>query len=314
MVISIIIPSKDRQAILSESLEKAYKAISGIAGEIIVVNDSKTQDILLKPEWTDKVEVFNNPKSGVASARNLGASKAQSELLHFMDDDMWLSSDNVKDIIRLHQHFAGKVCLNLNWVYPPALVKQMKSTQFGRYLSYFGFDSLEGWRRGSTWNHTELFVVEGITSQNLSIKKADFFNAGGYNESFPHAGFEDYDFSKRLNAAGIQPYIYPLSLMYHNEADRMEVKSWLARKKRGGETRRVAVEMGNAELAYPYGLLKSSIYRVLIKLEPLLFKLVAAIPNLPIFDSLYFKIVNTLLGTAFFAGYQYSGRNITPTN
>jgi len=314
MVISIIIPSKDRAAILSESLDKAYKAIANIPGEIIVVNDSKTEDIFIRPEWTDKVKVFNNPKSGVASARNLGAHNASAELLLFMDDDMWLSSNNVKDIISLHQRFARKVCVNLNWVYPPALAKQLKNTQFGRYLNYFGFDSLEGWRRGALWSSTELFAVEGITSQNLSIKKADFINAGGYNENFPHAGFEDYDFSKRLNAAGIQPYIYPLSLMYHNEADRMEVKSWLDRKKRGGETRRVAVEMGNPELAYPYGFLKSTIYRGLIKLEPLLFKCVASIPNLPIFDPLYFKIVNTLLGTAFFAGYQYSGRNTTHAN
>ena len=313
MVISIIIPSKDRQAILFESLVKAYTAIVDFESEIIVVNDSKTSEIFLKPEWTDKVKVFNNPKSGVASARNLGASKARSELLLFMDDDMWLSSDNVKDIVSLHQHYPSKVCINLNWVYPPALSKQMRKKQFGRYLNYFGFDSLEGWRRGSTWNTAELFAVEGITSQNLSIKKNDFLKAGGYNESFPHAGFEDYDFSKQLNLAGIQPYIYPLSLMYHNETDRMEVKSWLARKRRGGETRRVAVEMGNTELVYPYGFLKSIIYRILIKFEPLLYKLVSAIPNLSIFDPFYFKILNILLGTAFFAGY-YSGRKTTQIN
>jgi len=303
MVLSIIIPSKDRGLILNESLEKAYWAINKFDAEIIVINDSKTAVIQILPQWEVKIKVYNNPKSGVASARNLGAEKAKAGLLFFMDDDMWLSAENVKAIINLHQRFSGKCCINLNWIYPPALSKQMKGTPFGRYLNYFGFDSLEGWRRGSTWNSKEIFPVEGITSQNLSIKKTDFFRADGYNESFPHAGFEDHDFSHRLNAAGIQPYIYPLSMMYHNEADRMDVKSWLARKKRGGETRRVAVEMGHTDLKIHYGWLKWSVYTILLALQPVLYSLLSIIPNIKLLDPIYFKLLNTMLGTAIFEGY-----------
>ena len=303
MVISIIIPSKDRAAILSESLDKAYKAIANIPGEIIVVNDSKTGDIFLRPEWTDKVKVFNNHKSGVASARNLGAHNASAELLFFMDDDMWLSAENVNTIISLHQHYTVKSCINLNWIYPEALLKQMKTTQFGRYLSYFGFDSLKGWRRGLSWNNEKIFPVEGITSQNLSIKVTDFIVVEGYNENFPHAGFEDHDLSKKLAKAGIQPYIYPLSQMYHNEADRMEVEAWLARKKRGGETRRIAVEMGYTELKLNYGLGKSIAYRVLALLQPTFYTFLSLIPNIKSLDPVYFKLLNTMLGTASFLGY-----------
>jgi len=303
MDISIIIPSKDRKSILSESLNKAYRAIATMEAEILVINDSKTEDILLKPEWIDKVKIYNNPKSGVASARNLGAEKAKADLLLFMDDDMWIAEENIRATLNLHKIYPQNCCINLNWVYPPELQKQNKKTQFGRYLTHFGFDSLRGWCKGLNWNDQELFPIGGITSQYLAINKTDFYRAGGYNEKFPHAGFEDHDFSKRLLSHKIQPYIYPLSMIYHNEADRMDVRSWLARKQRGGETRRVAVEMGYTDLKYNYGLLKSLIYKSLVSMEGVMFRLLSAIPNLTVFDFLYFRLLNLMLGTILFAGY-----------
>jgi glycosyltransferase involved in cell wall biosynthesis len=303
MELSIIVPSKDRKSILLHSLEKAYQAIEGVAAEIIVINDSKTEDVEIPSYWKDKISVFNNPKSGVASARNLGAAKASSGLLLFMDDDMWLFKENVQAVFSLHHQLGASSCLNLNWIYPPSLSKQMERSQFGRYLKHFGFDSLEGWRRGASWNGQEVFPVEGITSQNLSINKSDFNKAGGYNEGFPHAGFEDYDFSRRLLGVGIQPYIYPLSMMYHNEEDRMDVEAWLARKKRGGETRRVAVEMGYQDLKIHYGFVKSSLYKILVPLQPTLFSLLSMIPNVKSLDGVYFRLLNTMLGTTSFEGY-----------
>jgi len=303
MELTIIIPSKDRKSILLPTLERAYVAIEGIGAEIIVINDSKTAGIAIPDAWQPKVKVFDNPKAGVASARNLGASKATADLLLFMDDDMWISAENVRATISLHQAHPESCCINLNWVYPPALQEQNRRTQFGRYLHHFGFDSLKGWSRGLPWSDEELFASEGITSQYLSMRKADFLRSGGYNESFPHAGFEDHDFSKQLTTHGITSYVYPKSMLYHNEADRMNVTAWLARRQRGGETRRVAVQMGYKELEYHYGPLKSAIYTTTGRMQPLLRGLLKTIPNVQPLDPLYFRVMNLLLGTALYTGY-----------
>lgn len=300
--LSIIIPSKDRPAILKETLRLAYKAVVNISAEILVVNDSKTETIALEPQYRDKVKVLDNHGSGVASARNRGARQAQGELLLFLDDDMWISEENLRATLKLHAGMQN-CCINFNWVYPPELDQEIKKEQFGRYLHHYGFTSLRGWCRGQFWEDTRLFATDGITSQYLSIKKEDFWRVGGYNEDFPHAGFEDHDLYKRMKTLGIQPYIYPLSMVYHNEADRMSIKAWLARKKRGGETRKVAVEMGYAEVATHYGLKKKAVYTLLKAGKPGLYKLLLLIPNLPQFDPLYFKIVNLLLGTASYEGY-----------
>ena len=303
MELTIIIPSKDRAAIVLPTLERVYAAIEGIAAEIVVINDSKTAAIVIPDAWQQKVKIFDNPKAGVASARNLGASKAKADLLLFMDDDMWISAGNVRTTIALHQAHPESCCINLNWVYPPELQAQNRRTQFGRYLHHFGFDSLKGWSRGLPWNDAELFASEGITSQYLSMRKADFERSGGYNERFPHAGFEDHDFSKQLTAHGITSYVYPRSMLYHNEADRMSLRPWLARRQRGGETRRVAVQMGYTELEYHYGPLKSAVYRLTGSLAPLLQASLRLVPNRRAFDPLYFWLVNLLLGTALYTGY-----------
>lgn len=302
MELSIIIPSKDRETIFKESLQMAYSAIKGLDAEIIVVNDSKTKAINIDPTFHDKVRVFNNLKSGVASARNLGASQAQSDLLLFLDDDMWIKEENVLTTLKLHQTMSD-CCINLNWVYPQALDQEIKKTQFGRYLHHFGFASLKGWCRGLAWNDDHLFPINGITSQYLSINKHDFWKVGGYNEDFPHAGFEDHDFSVRLLKHNIQPYIYPLSIVYHNEADRMNVEAWLARKQRGGETRKVAVQLGYSEVALSYDLVKGNVYKMLKISKPALIKVLMSIPNVTALDPFYFRILNLLLGTASYEGY-----------
>jgi glycosyltransferase involved in cell wall biosynthesis len=303
--LSLIIASKDRKAILAVTLEKVYRALKGVEAEVLIINDSKTESVVLPVEYQDKVRVIDNPKSGVASARNLGAQHAKAPLLVFMDDDMWVAAENIQVTLQLyHKYSQEQRCFNLNWVYPPELQAYVQSTQFGRYLHYYGFDSLKGWCRGLPWDDTHLFATPGITSQYLAIRKVDFERSGGYNEKFPHAGFEDHEFSQRLAENNVQPYICPTSTMYHNEADRMNLHAWLARKRRGGETRRVAVELGHKELVYNYGSLKGSIYGVIGLIQPLIVSVLALIPNRKAFDKLYFSIVNLLLGVALYTGYQ----------
>jgi glycosyltransferase involved in cell wall biosynthesis len=302
MELSIIIPTKDRQPILYGTLQRAYEAISQIKAEIIVINDSKTSSVSVPLGMQDKVRVLTNANSGVASARNLGANQAQGDLLLFMDDDMWISQENILITLDLHRQHHEK-CIILNWVYPPELSAEIRQTQFGRYLMHYGFTTMKGWNRGQVWSDIDFFACKGITSQYLSLKKNDFIRSGGYNENFPFAGFEDYDFGRALAKINVIPYVFPQSIVYHNEADRTQLKPWLDRKKRGGITRRVAVEMGYTELAISHGKFKRVVYKMLLQYKNGLFIILSGIPNHRLLDWVYFRFVNILLGTSIFEGY-----------
>jgi len=298
---TIIIPTKNRDKILAQTLSFALNATQNFLVEILIINDGEN-DIILPKEIASKIKIYKNPKSGVASARNYGAQNASSNYLVFMDDDMWMQPDNLSALQSITAKHAN-CCINLNWIYPPTLSQQIKETQFGRYLEHFGFTSLKGWCKGLPWNDNELFEINGITSQFLCMHKEVWKSVNGYNENFPHAGFEDHDFAARLKKKGTTFYIYPKSYLYHNEADRVEPKSWLARKMRGGETRKYAVKFGYSHLTINYNFVKKTIYTLCILFKPLLFLCLKLIPNLKAIDKLYFSLINLLLGTHSFEGY-----------
>lgn len=310
MELSIIIPTKDRAPILQKTISEAYQAISAYNAEIIVINDSKTREVEIAQVYQNKITVINNPKSGVASARNLGARYAKADLLLFLDDDMLIAQDNIQTTLQLHQLYKN-CCINLNWIYPPELTDKIRHTQFGRYLIHFGFTSLKGWNKGEYWDDNQIFKTNGITSQYLSIEKNLFEKLGGYNENFPHAGFEDFELAQRLKKNEITFYIYPLSMVFHNEQDRLHIQPWLQRKKRGGETRQVAVQMGFTEVEIHYSKQKFALLLLLVKLQTFMKVLLKIIPKTTYFDFLYFRIINILLATAIFEGY-YAKRKNTP--
>ena len=88
MDISIIIPTYNRNNLLYKHLAIAFQELSGLSYEILVINDSKTNIVNIPQDWQSAISVYNNPKQGVASARNYGASLAKSDNLLFVDDDM----------------------------------------------------------------------------------------------------------------------------------------------------------------------------------------------------------------------------------
>src|ERR1035438_788899 len=152
-LISIIIPTKDREPIFEKTFESAHKAIEGFDIEIIIVNDSKEKKVKLKENYPN-VTVVDNPKNGVASARNLGAHLAKSDLLLFLDNDILISRNNIITTLELYKD-NYEICYNFNWVYPVQFVGKMKRLQFGRYLDANNFTSLRGWNKADRtvkWN------------------------------------------------------------------------------------------------------------------------------------------------------------------
>lgn len=306
MKFSIIIPTKDRGSVFYQTLTAAYNAIKQLDAEIIVINDSKTKLPEVPPSFLDKVRLLNNPNSGVASARNYGIKHAKGMWLILMDDDILISRANISEaIIFMEKQQNKRICLNLNWMYPEEIMKDLNNSQFGRYLINFGFVSLEGkgWLAHTFREREKLQIIKNAASFFLVIEKQLFDEIGGYTESFSFSGFEDYDFAKKLTDNNIMCYILPECTVLHNESDRLDIRNWMARRYRAGITRRQAVNIGHPGLKLSHNKIKNNFYSLLIKISPLLYKILEIIPNNKLFDSIYFKITNILLGTSIFHGY-----------
>jgi len=300
-LLSIIIPTKDRQDIFDISCLFLIKAIQDFDIEVIVINDSKVNEVTL-PEKLTKVRIIKNNQSGVASARNLGASLAKGKWLLFLDDDMLINEENIHSYLR-YTNREGKFCVNIEWAYPPDLINQIKQNAFGRFLIKYGFTTMRGWSGNPLWPQNSSITVKSITSQNLFLTTQLFIETGGYNENFPYAGFEDYAFSKHLEKNGFEMYVDTTSLMYHNEIDRTEPKAWFKRKERGGETRRIATTQGYREVEIKQSLIKKTFYLCTHIIEPLIGVILFFSDRFKITDMVSFTCYKALLGISINKGY-----------
>lgn len=299
--LSIIIPTKDRQIIFNKTLSSLIEATKNINVEIIIINDSEKE--LSVKNFNKNIFIFKNPKKGVASARNFGVKKSSSDYILFLDDDILVNEENVKVIIDFLKKEDNNIYL-LNWIYPENLINRIKYKKFGRYLINNNLVSLKGWiNKSDLWKDNELFEVPIGASYCLPILKSTFNSINGYNEKFNYAGAEDYDFFKRLKSIGIKFYIYPLSTVYHNEEDRIELINWLERKKRDSYTKKQALTLGYTEFKANYSFIRYNILNFTYSFRFIFLIILKLIPNLKIFDKLSFMLISVLCASYIYKGY-----------
>jgi glycosyltransferase involved in cell wall biosynthesis len=302
-VVSIIIPTYKRNKIANTCLESILNCDLNTI-EIIVINDDKENKFSFdQKNAASNIKIIDNPKSGVASARNLGAKMANSSILIFIDDDMIITKGSIEKAINFLKT-TEHATYNANWEYEKELVNTISKNQFGRYLVHINFTSLKGWNLDNIqWKENALIESNGITSQFWAITKNDFESIGGYNENFPFAGFEDHEISLKLKNKSITNYIDTSTTIYHNELDRLNPVNWLERKRKGAITRRVAVKLGHTDLQIHYSFFKKTILKTLVFIKPLLLNVLKIIPNFTLFDLVYFKIMNLLIAVNIYQGF-----------
>ncbi len=227
--ISIIIATRHRKKILWETVEKACNAVENKNAEIIIVNDGdSTLDIPYS--LTHKISYFNNPKKGVSSARNFGASKAKGDVFFFVDDDMWVTIEAI-DWINLkvvRKENAGTVYF-FNWEYPPHLKNILSETKIGRYLLLTNYHTLWGrLHKNASQPVSGFYQYDSLGSGSLILTKKIFNKVRGYNEEMIFQG-EDADLSGKLNESGIPIYIVFDITLQHNHKDRLEINNFLKR-------------------------------------------------------------------------------------
>jgi glycosyltransferase involved in cell wall biosynthesis len=305
MQLSIIVPTFNRNALAMACIESIL-ASQRARTELIIVNDSKEQEFILDTSvWNSTIEtkIINNPKQGVASARNFGASIARGQYLLFIDDDMILNGMVLDDtILYLESHPLHTY--NANWTYSQEVLDTLNSSLFGQFLIKIGFYHLRGWcNNPKEWDKQRFYASEGITSQYLGISAALFEAVGGYNEDFPFAGYEDYDFAQRLKKLNTVFVIDTTQHIIHNELDKLSIKNWLERKYRGGYTQYVAVQKGYAELARHDSFVKACLFLVLYKFRSIVILFIQQLPKNHVGRRIFFFMMDKMIGAYLCSGY-----------
>jgi glycosyltransferase involved in cell wall biosynthesis len=294
--LSIIIPTFERDDVFKRTIKNTIKAIKDLDVEIIVVNDSNKP--LIPIYNTENLTVLTNPKKGAASARNIGAASANGSILLFIDNDVLISRTNIIRIIELNKKHP-KSCFNFFWFYPPDLIEKLPSTSFGRFLlNNLIFSNLS--RLGKINSSKSFTEVNGIASYFLSISRSNFLKIGGYDERIPKAGVEDMILSKELIKNNIKMYFSYEDIVYHNEADRLNLRNMMGIYHSHALTRKIAASIGHDDFKPSISLMKKISYSLLLPFKDLIYAATKLIPNTLFFDFIYFKLVSILLGLSTF--------------
>jgi glycosyltransferase involved in cell wall biosynthesis len=235
--VSIVIPTYRRPDALEATLDRLVKVDYPAEHlEVVVVDDGAddaTRRVVERfAAGRPSFRYFAQHQQGAAAARNNGAREASGNVLIFLDDDMLVEPDHVRQHLATRARF-GDCLVNGHWEFSEEALEAMAGSPFGEFRIW-----VENWvKEGIEKTPLEGSVVQpaGVTAANLSIERATFWELDGFDEGFPFAGCEDQDFSYRAEQAG-HPFVYnPDIRLLHNDK-RLNLRQFCARQQQGAAT------------------------------------------------------------------------------
>jgi len=180
--ISVIIPTYNTSSTIEECLSSILN--QGYPGlEIIVVDDASTDNTIEKISKYPVKLLTKANNQGVAHSRNLGAEKASSEILIFVDSDIVVPPGRILQLIKSLKEK------------PEILAVAGVYSDNTRGLNFISdFKNLDLAYRGQLCGGR----VKYFGTAFFTIKKSTFIEAGGFSTEFKGATAEDLDFGYKV--------------------------------------------------------------------------------------------------------------------
>ena len=180
--ISVIIPTADRQQLLSRAVNSVLR--QSVSPAKIVVVDNGIKEVSIQFDDPRVVIMRTAPRLGPGKSRNIGAQSCNTKYIAFLDDDDWWDSNYIENTIK-----------NFEETNADAVVGQLKRCGIDdRLRDYKLFPD------NSDLQRRVFFSNPGFGGQNITMKKEVFIEAGGFDERMPAS--VDRDLAARLIIAG----------------------------------------------------------------------------------------------------------------
>lgn len=208
--VSVIIPVRDRTRDLERCLDSlAAMHYPAELLEVIVVDDASRDETAMVAERYPMVTLLRNPRSlGASASRNRGARHASGEILCFLDSDCQVVTEWLREMMVIFDDPAataggGLVSSNLD----RKRLDRYEKVQSSLHMGTRARDSRGGDR----------FFY--LPSCNLAVRRTNFLQLGGFNESM--AVGEDVDLCWRLvDNGGVIAY-RPEAVVFHRHRNRL---------------------------------------------------------------------------------------------
>jgi len=231
-MLSVVIPTRNRLVTLLRTLDRVLgQEAPGDGFEVIVVDNGSTDDTpsslaALERRSGGGLRTVSEPLRGPAAARNAGAAAARGDVLLFLGDDTEPAAD---DLLAEHSalHAArpeheyavlGRVVWDERRTVTPLMRWLDTGPQFAYELLSPGPVDVAGY----------------FYTAQVSLKKAAFDAAGGFDTRFPYAAVEDMELGLRLRRRGVVLDYHPELLVLHSHPTTLD--RWLERMRLVGQS------------------------------------------------------------------------------
>lgn len=236
MQLSFIILNYKSFDYLNICLKSINENVSGIDFEIIIVNNDEqpigtldcvnfdcveriaAQEIVSgKPFKKEgkKIKIIEvNKNIGFGKANNLGALKAEGEIICFLNPDTEIISKNIQQVLAQFEREA-----DLGILGPQVLVNNTKDIQpwscgVDLTLGEIIFSKLGFSRSRRLWLSEKIEEVDWVSGVCLFIRRRIFLTNGGFDEKF-FLYYEDVDLCKRIRQAKKRVSYFPIFKIKH---------------------------------------------------------------------------------------------------
>lgn len=225
--ISVVVPARDRSAILKETLWRlAEQSYPEALHEVIVVDDGSTED--LREAMPDDARFSLLPSTNTSGAfragqtRARGAAAAKHPIVAFLDADVAVGRDYLWALDWVHRRWERTVLAgylsgyNLHDLGHVHTLRQIRGVAPLERVPVIPDRQREPAARAVLDNVDWLLEPWRLSyTGNLSLPKALFDEIGGFDPHFSGWGLEDLDLGIRLHRAGAQWIFSRFALGYH---------------------------------------------------------------------------------------------------
>ncbi|MEA2450017.1 MAG: hypothetical protein QOG63_1949 [Thermoleophilaceae bacterium] len=204
----MIIPTRDRQAILSETLGRLERETGDVRFEVVVADDGSTDGTgdFVRAQAERRpypLRLVELPGLGPAAARNRALAAAEAPVCLFIDDDCWPRPGLLARHRDIHARRPEREVALLGFI---DLAPTPPPTEFMRWLAGVHLD-YEGIADHENAGGDHFFTG------NVSVKTAFLRDAGGFDEALSDG--EDIDLGLRLERAGMRLAYDPRAAVEH---------------------------------------------------------------------------------------------------
>ncbi|MBB4419186.1 glycosyltransferase involved in cell wall biosynthesis [Rhizobium leguminosarum] len=204
MHISVIIPYRDRNDALTNTLTSLVSQRTPRRYEILVVDDGSVvppQNLVLHNLISENIRYISQRNGGISKARNAGLHASSADVVIFLDCDMVVRSDFVESHAKLFD-FSASPLLQVGPRRQLSVTPKGLSTE-----EIFELPSVDD-------DRTDFFSVFSSSlaeieigwhlcfGHNMSMRRADAIALSGFDENFQGWGFEDCEFAYRFRKLG----------------------------------------------------------------------------------------------------------------